>query len=117
MALTKGKKTEAPPRVPVRVHGWGSPEQVAYDISGGLHDRLLQGHFVFAARPATGEVKELVVSRRGPDTWMYGITTTGWTGLVPGIGRSGILETLVPLLTSKKVDGDIVQDLIHYINE
>lgn len=117
MATPKKKVAEAPARVPVRIHGWGSPEQVAYDISGGLHDRLLQGHFVFAARPVSGEVKELVVSRRGPDTWMYGIVTTGWTGLIPGIGRDGIMGTLVPMLESKKVGADIIQDLIHYINE
>ena len=96
------------------VWGYSSPDEVAADISGGIHASLLSGYFVFAYR-GTGDLKRLVVTQTGPDTWMYGEVTTGWTALVPKASREALLGLVVPDLESRHVPTNIIDDFKYYI--
>ncbi len=96
------------------IYGYGSVDEVASEIAGSIHCTLLSGAFVFAYR-GTGDLKRLVVTRTGDDTWMYGIVTTGWTGLVPKASKAELIDLVLPELVSKKTDKRVIEDFKYYI--
>lgn len=98
------------------VWGYRDTDEVAFDIVGGIHESLLSGYFVFALK-SSGYLRRLVVTRKSEDTWMYGIVTPGWSGIVPKISREGLAEMLVPELEDSKLKKEIIEDFKYYISQ
>jgi len=121
MANSKKQKTqEAPPPEREHCNIWGYPDlsAVAADISGGIHSGLLAGYFVFAYRSGgSGNIKRLVVTRSGPDTWMYGIVTQGWTGYIPKIPKEGLYGLLLDDMKADKIKPEIIEDFKYFVEQ
>ena len=119
MANSKKKKTsEEPIRQHCNLWGYSCLQEVADEISCGIHSDLLRGYFVFAWRePKVGDIKRLVVTRTDQDSWMYGIITTGWSGLIPKITKEGLYATLITDLEQQKIRQEILEDLKYFIEQ
>jgi len=98
------------------IYGYQDASEVAVDISGGIHNSLLSGYFVFAYR-GSGDLRRIVVTRTGQDTWMYGIVTSGWTALVPKINRDGLLEMCVSEMELRKISNNIIDDFKYFVSQ
>ena len=98
------------------IYGYQDADEVALDISSGIHSSLLKGYFVFAYR-GSGDLRRLVVTRTGQDTWMYGIITPGWTELVSRINQEGLLEMCVSKMETCKIPINIIDDFKYFISQ
>ena len=117
-AQDPGEILEKPQTTTVHRNVWGyrDTDEVAFDIVGGIHESLLSGYFVFALK-SSGYLRRLVVTRKSEDTWMYGIVTPGWSGIIPKISREGLAEMLIPELEDSKLKKEIIEDFKYYISQ
>lgn len=119
MASRKIKK-EQPVEVnstPKSIYGWGGIDEVAAEIKNSLHDQLLAGQFICAAR-GDWELQRMVVTRRldYPDYFMLGIICKGWTMFNPGLPKTAILDFIQNDAKDKKVPQGILKDFEEILN-
>ena len=120
MALKKKSKKEITlpeeVRLPINIYGWNSIEEVANDVDHSLHDDLLRGEFICAAR-GDWELQRIVITRR-MDTglFMLGAICKGYTMYLPSIPKEAVLDFILNDMKEKKVPIGIINDFEKILN-
>lgn len=118
MASKKTKKEQPQVDLPPKaIYGWSSIDEVAAEIKNSLHDQLLAGQFICAAR-GDWELQRMVITRRldFPDYFMLGIICKGWTMFNPGLPKTAILGFIQGDAKDKKVPQGILNDFEKILN-
>lgn len=109
----------------MRVYGWESARQAADEVYSSLHKSLIEGKLIFAYKGATtANFYQIVITQdidqftgELKDTFSVGITTHGFSALLPHVPLSYLEEDIPKDLSNYKIDKDIINVYQRIINE
>jgi len=125
-SLSENNKIVEDPRITeeMRVYGWENAKQAADEVYSSLHRCLVDGRLIFAYKGATSNFYQIVVTqdideftRMPKDTFSVGITTYGFSALLPHVPLSYLEEDIPKDLSNYKIDKNIINVYQCIINE